>query len=205
MTTTSYHSTQPIIADSELPAQTSATNGQALISNGMTSSWQFITAMIGTNAGQVSPNGVTNAILPDQSGNVNCVLWTDGANTYWDFPDANMNTSGPTIPQVFELAMEDVTLLPIDYPSGSILVLSADAMTERPPTVWLDESFDYPIGSTIILMQESYATVSIESGSFNLFHKGDGYQLDGRNCKATLTKINANSWLLDGDVIIPPV
>ena len=81
--TTSYRDTRPTIVDSELPAQTTATNGMALISNGATASWQFITAMIGTNAGQVPPNTVANRILPAQNGNDNKVLVTNGTNVVW--------------------------------------------------------------------------------------------------------------------------
>lgn len=80
---TSFQSTRPVIVDSELPAQTEATNGKALISNGSTASWNTILGMIGTNAGQTPPAAVVNAILPAQAGNNGKVLATDGANVSW--------------------------------------------------------------------------------------------------------------------------
>ena len=83
MTTTSYQSNRPAIIDSELPAQTSATNGMALISNGASASWQFVSAMIGTNAGQVPPNTFANRILPPQNNNAGKVLITNGSNIEW--------------------------------------------------------------------------------------------------------------------------
>lgn len=80
---TSFQSSRPVVVDSELPAQTAATNGKALISNGMTASWNTILGMIGTNPGQVPPHQVTNEILPVQAGNSGKVLTTDGANVSW--------------------------------------------------------------------------------------------------------------------------
>lgn len=80
---TSFQQNRPIVVDSELPAQTAATNGKALISNGMTASWQTILGMIGTNAGQVTSTHFLNAVLPSQIGNVGKVLQTDGSNSTW--------------------------------------------------------------------------------------------------------------------------
>lgn len=80
---TSFQTTRPIVADSELPAQSAATNGKGLISNGMTASWQTILAMIGTNAGQVTPTQFINAVLPSQVGQAGKSLKTDGTNVWW--------------------------------------------------------------------------------------------------------------------------
>ncbi len=78
-----YIASRMTVVDSELPPQTPSTNGMALISNGTTASWQNITAMIGSNPGQVTPTVVANTILPSQTGNSGKVLITDGANVAW--------------------------------------------------------------------------------------------------------------------------
>lgn len=81
---TAYKANVPIVAiDGDLPSQTSITNGKALISNGSTASWQPLTAMIGTNPGQVTPTALTTAILPSQTGNSGKVLQTDGTTASW--------------------------------------------------------------------------------------------------------------------------
>ena len=81
---TAYKANVPIVAiDGDLPSQTSITNGKALISNGSTASWQPVTAMIGTNPGQVTPTALTTAILPSQTGNSGKVLQTDGTTASW--------------------------------------------------------------------------------------------------------------------------
>lgn len=85
---TSFQTTRPIVVDSELPAQTAATNGKALISNGMTANWTTILGMIGTNAGQVPPTQFLNAVLPSQTGNGGKALVTDGSNATWVGPVA---------------------------------------------------------------------------------------------------------------------
>jgi hypothetical protein len=78
---TSFQNNRPVVVDSELPAQNSTTNGSALISNGVTSSWMPLTAMIGTNGGQVTPNTLSAAMLPLQTGHANQFLQTNGAGT----------------------------------------------------------------------------------------------------------------------------
>lgn len=80
---TSFQSNRPIVVDSELPAQTTATNGSALISNGTTVQWKKVTDMIGTNAGQATPTQVLNMVLPTQLNNAGKVLHTDGTNITW--------------------------------------------------------------------------------------------------------------------------
>ncbi len=80
---TSFQSTRPVIVDSELPAQSAATNGKALISNGVTSSWNTVLGMIGTNQGQTPPAMLLNAILPTQVSQAGKVLTSDGTNTSW--------------------------------------------------------------------------------------------------------------------------
>lgn len=81
---TAYQANVPIVAiDGELPAQTSITNGKALISNGSTAAWQAITAMIGTNPGQVTPTAFATAVLPTQTGNSGKVLTTNGTTASW--------------------------------------------------------------------------------------------------------------------------
>jgi len=92
---TSFQSSRPVVVDSELPAQTAATNGKALISNGMTASWNTILGMIGTNPGQVPPHQLANEILPAQSGNAGKFLTSDGSNVSWADVSGG---SGVTIP-----------------------------------------------------------------------------------------------------------
>lgn len=93
---TSFQSSRPIVVDSELPAQTTATNGRALVSNGVTASWNTVLSMIGTNPGQSQPNTVLNAILPSQTGNANRVLQTNGTSSSWvdQFATRSLTTNG---------------------------------------------------------------------------------------------------------------
>jgi len=93
---TSFPSRRPIVADSELPAQTEETNGKALISNGFTSSWNTILGMIGTNLGQTQPNVVLNTILPSQLNNGGKALVTDGVNTSWVSTPTNQTVTSLT-------------------------------------------------------------------------------------------------------------
>ena len=80
---TAFQNNRPVLVDSELPAQTPVKEGNALITNGATASWNNILAMIGTKSGQVTPTTLLNTVLPSQAGNATKVLSTDGSNAAW--------------------------------------------------------------------------------------------------------------------------
>lgn len=203
MSSTSYHSTRPVIADSELPAQTAVTNGMALISNGATSSWNYITAMIGTNPGQVPPASVHNAILPPQSGNDGRVLTTDGVSASWQDP---VGAAAPTPAPVFFITADSVVLNEADFPDGSTLVV--DPIGETMPQIILTDAGNtsYPDGTVLHFVQYSWANLQfVSQAEATIAAKNGADRTDGTiYAHATMKKLEATTWLLYGDVISPP-
>lgn len=202
MTTTSYHSTRPVIADSELPAQTPATNGMALISNGATSSWQFLTAMIGTNPGQVPQATIANKVLPDQTNNGGKVLITDGSHVSWAIP------SGSAMPPVFEESTDQVILDNTVHTNGSTLALTTSANVVVSVVMGDVISAAYPIGTVLHFAQMSSDPIVFTGSNVSIIGVGrSGGQADrtyGLGAHATLKKINSTTWLLYGNVDQPP-
>lgn len=204
MSSTSYQSTRPVIADSELPAQTQATNGMALISNGATSSWNYITATIGTNQGQVPPAVVANAVLPSQTGNAGSVLTTDGTNVSWQ-----PSSGGPSAPAgVFFVTADEMFIHTDDYPNGSTIVLDPVTTGQNPRVVLTDAgNASYPAGTVLHFVQNSLDNVTFASqASAAIMGKNQADRtLSAVYSHASLKKLDNTMWILYGDVTSPPM
>lgn len=160
---TSFQSSRPIVVDSELPAQTTATNGRALVSNGVTASWNTVLSMIGTNPGQSQPNTVLNAILPSQTGNADRVLQTNGTSSSWvdQFATRSLTTNGhQRLPSGLLVQWgiggsgaggESVVTFPIAFPTQCFLVLVNEASAN---------GWGTPITSTTVHAQATGASTT---------------------------------------------
>jgi hypothetical protein len=184
---TSYQSTRPIVVDSELPAQSEATNGKALISNGITASWNTVLGMVGTNPGQVPPHQLLNTILPDQSGNNGMVLTTDGANASWS--TGGSSTTGYTVTLA---ATSTYTLSESD--AGTVIGLT-DAF---PITVVVPATIT-TVGTSIDIIQSSTSQITVTGEPGVTINSAVGTKTRAQYSRITLLCVSPQTWIVSGD------
>lgn len=67
-----------------------------------------------------------------------------------------------------------------------------------------DRNQNLPIGTTIDIVRLGSGIVTVTGGSSVIINSSIGWTLRGIYSKATLSKINANSWILSGDLALSP-